>query len=118
MATFEKNEYKFPDEIESKEPEDTLEIEIEDDTPAEDRGRQPMPQEIVQELEADELEEYSEKAKERLKQYKKVWNDERREKDTARRLIGYLKKTAALKQPLKRAKKSTFQPCGTRLTAT
>jgi hypothetical protein len=85
MATFEKNEYKFPDEVESKEPEDSLEIEIEDDTPAEDRGRQPMPQEIVQELEADELEEYSEKAKERLKQYKKVWNDERREKDTARR---------------------------------
>jgi hypothetical protein len=44
-----------------------------------------MPKEIVQELEADELEEYSDKARERLKQYKKVWNDERREKDAARR---------------------------------
>ena len=84
MATFDKTEYKFPDEIDN-EAEDSLEIEIEDDTPAEDRGRQPMPQEIVQELEADELEEYSDKAKERLKQLKKVWNDERREKDAARR---------------------------------
>lgn len=84
MATLDKTEYKFPDEIDN-ETEDSLEIEIEDDTPAEDRGRQPMPQEIVQELEADELEEYSDKAKERLKQLKKVWNDERREKDAARR---------------------------------
>jgi hypothetical protein len=85
MATIDKTEYKFPDEIDGKESEDSLEIEIEDDTPAEDRGRQPMPKEIVQELEDDELEEYSEKAKERLKQYKKVWNDERREKDAAQR---------------------------------
>lgn len=84
MATIDKTEYKFPDEVDN-ETEDSLDIEIEDDTPAEDRGRQPMPQEIVQELEADELEEYSDKAKERLKQYKKVWNDERREKDAARR---------------------------------
>jgi hypothetical protein len=84
MATIDKTEYKFPDEVDN-ETEDSLDIEIEDDTPAEDRGRQPMPQEIVQELEADELEEYSDKAKERLKQLKKVWNDERREKDAARR---------------------------------
>jgi hypothetical protein len=85
MATIDKPEYKFPDEVDSQEAEDSLEIEIEDDTPAEDRGRQPMPKEIVQELEDDELEEYSDKAKERLKQLKKVWNDERREKDVARR---------------------------------
>jgi hypothetical protein len=85
MATFDKTEYKFPDEIDGKDAEDSLEIEIEDDTPPEDRGRQPMPKEIVQELEDDELEEYSDKAKERLKQLKKVWNDERREKDAAQR---------------------------------
>ena len=85
MATFDKTEYKFPDEVDGKEAEDSLEIEIEDDTPPEDRGRQPMPKEIVQELEDDELEEYSDKAKERLKQYKKVWNDERRAKDAAQR---------------------------------
>jgi hypothetical protein len=64
MATFDKTEYKFPDEIDN-EAENSLEIEIEDDTPPEDRGRQPMPKEIVQELEADELEEYSDKARER-----------------------------------------------------
>lgn len=57
------------------------EIEIEDDTPEADRGREPMPREIVEELEADELEEYSEKVKLRLKQMKKVWHDERREKE-------------------------------------
>ena len=84
MATIDKTEYKFPDEIDN-DTEDSLEIEIEDDTPPEDRGRQPMPQEIVQELEDDELEEYSDKARERLKQYKKVWNDERRAKDVAQR---------------------------------
>ena len=57
------------------------EIEVEDDTPPEDRGREPMPKEVVEELEADELEEYSEKVKTRLKQMKKVWHDERREKE-------------------------------------
>jgi hypothetical protein len=57
------------------------EIEVEDDTPEADRGRAPMPKEIVEELEADELEEYSDKVKTRLKQMKKVWHDERREKE-------------------------------------
>ena len=60
-------------------------IEVEDDTPEADRGREPMPQEIVDELEADELEEYSEKVKVRLKQMKKVWHDERREKERYQR---------------------------------
>ena len=62
-----------------------IEIEIEDDTPPEDRGRQPLPQELVKELEEDELEEYSDKVKTRLKQMKKVWHDERREKERALR---------------------------------
>jgi hypothetical protein len=61
------------------------EIEVEDDTPEADRGREPMPKEIVDELEADELEEYSEKVKLRLKQMKKVWHDERREKERLQR---------------------------------
>ena len=60
-------------------------IEIEDDTPEEDRGRSPLPKEIVEELEADELEEYSDKVKTRLKQMKKVWHDERRAKEEADR---------------------------------
>lgn len=60
-------------------------IEVEDDTPPEDRDRAPMPKEIVDELEADELEDYSEKVKVRLKQLKKVYHDERREKERVKR---------------------------------
>jgi hypothetical protein len=60
-------------------------IEVEDDTPEEDRGREPLPKEIVEELENDELGEYSEKVKTRLKQMKKVWHDERREKERYQR---------------------------------
>lgn len=77
MAEYE--EYKFPDEVEESTPE--IEIEIEDDTPEEDRGRQPMPKEIVDNLEHDELEEYDEGVKQKLKQLKKVWHDERRAKE-------------------------------------
>ena len=60
-----------------------VDIEVQDDTPEEDRGRTPLPKEIVEELEADELEEYSDKVKIRLKQMKKVWHDERRAKEAA-----------------------------------
>ena len=69
------------DAVETGKPE----IEVEDDTPEADRGREPMPKEIVDELEADELEDYSEKVKLRLKQMKKVWHDERREKERYQR---------------------------------
>jgi hypothetical protein len=86
-------EFEFPDEkelkeggkVEAKQDKDNLDFEIEDDTPEQDRGREPMPKELVQELEQDELEDYSEKVKTRLKQMKKVWHDERREKESALR---------------------------------
>lgn len=88
MAT-KPNDDDFDFEIENENtpvPEDNKpEIEVEDDTPPEDRGREPLPKEIVEELEADELEDYSEKVKVRLKQMKKVWHDERREKERALR---------------------------------
>jgi hypothetical protein len=85
-----KDEFKFPDEIEEAKAkggsvEDDFEIEVEDDTPEQDRGREPMPKEVVDELENDELEEYSDKVKIRLKQMKKVWHDERRAKEAAYR---------------------------------
>ena len=85
-----KVEFEFPDEKEAKgvpvtEEKETPDFEVEDDTPEEDRGREPLPKEIVEELDKDELEDYSEKVKIRLKQMKKVWHDERREKDQARR---------------------------------
>jgi hypothetical protein len=75
----------FQWEVEDEAVSTAPEIEVEDDTPEADRGREPMPQEIVDELEADELEEYSEKVKLRLKQMKKVWHDERREKERYQR---------------------------------
>jgi hypothetical protein len=78
MAEYE--EYKFPDEQDQSADLD-IEIEIEDDTPEEDRGRQPMPKNIVEDLERDELEEYDEGVKQKIKQLKKVWHDERRAKD-------------------------------------
>jgi hypothetical protein len=84
-------EFKFPDEKEEKADNaasakaDDVEFEIEDDTPEEDRGREPLPKQIVEELDQDDLEEYSEKVKIRLKQMKKVYHDERREKEQALR---------------------------------
>ena len=87
-------EFKFPDEIEAEAEQkaeadqdvtDDIQVEIEDDTPPEDRGRKPLPKEVVNELDNDDLEEYSEKVKKRLSQMKKVWHDERREKERALR---------------------------------
>jgi hypothetical protein len=90
MAEYEKDEFKFPDEIEEKPTEasveDQFEIEIVDDTPEEDRkNATPMPKEIVDELENDNLEEFAGEAKQKLLQMKKVWNDERRAKEAALR---------------------------------
>jgi hypothetical protein len=60
-----------------------LEIEIEDDTPPEDRGRKPSepPEEVTNE----ELENYSEKVKSRIKHFSKGYHDERRAKEAALR---------------------------------
>jgi hypothetical protein len=82
-------EFEFPDEIVKKGSikveDDDVDLVIEDDTPEPDRNRAPLPKELVNELEEDELEDYSEKVKVRLKQMKKVWHDERREKESALR---------------------------------
>ena len=88
MPEFENEEFKFPDEAVEKEPEakePEFEIEIEDDTPAQDRGREPMPKPLVEELEKDELDKYDDEVKTKLKQMRKVWHDERREKESALR---------------------------------
>jgi hypothetical protein len=86
------------------EMEDDFEIEVEDDTPEEDRGRAPMPEDIVKELDADdELENFS---KEKAKQLKKVWHDERRAKEAALRerdeAAGLLRRFAEENKTLKR----------------
>jgi len=72
-------------EPEPKQEDLDFEIEEEDDTPAQDRGREPLPEEVVKELENDNLEEYSSRVKERMAQLKKVWHDERRAKEAADR---------------------------------
>ena len=91
MAT---EEFKFPDEVESKkveekvdfevEGEGTPEIEVIDDTPAEDRGRKPMaepPKEVTDE----ELAKYDESVQKRIKHFTKGYHEERRAKETAER---------------------------------
>jgi len=78
-------EYKFPHEIDEAEESPEIVIEIDDDAPKEDRGRQPLPQTLVEELEKDELDNYDDAVKTKLKQMRKVWHDERREKETALR---------------------------------
>ena len=86
-------EFKFPDEIEDQKqsPQEEVkaeapqvEIEIEDDRPIEDqKNATPLPKEIVEEIDKDDLEEYSKEAKQRLLQMKKLINDERRAKEQA-----------------------------------
>ena len=83
MPELQLEEFKYPDEKESVE--DQIEIEIEDDTPPEDQNRKPLPKDIVEELEEDDLEAFTGEARQKLFQLKKVWNDERREKDAARK---------------------------------
>jgi hypothetical protein len=107
------DEFKFPDEVENTKIEATdestdVEIEIVDDTPPQDRGRDPLPKEIVEELDKDDLDEYSDKVKKRLSQMKKVWHDERRAKEAAARereeafrvAQAYLEENKQLKQKL------------------
>lgn len=83
---------EFEVELEGQEPESkgkpqeyNVDIEVEDDTPQEDRGRQPMPRELVDKLDQDELDQYDDEVKLKLKQMKKVYHDERREKERALR---------------------------------
>ena len=95
MPEFNNDDYKFPDEKISSEKKDDFQIEfegadgvsieIEDDTPEQDRNRSPMPKEIVDKLDKEELESYSSDVREKFKQAKKVYHDERREKEAALR---------------------------------
>jgi hypothetical protein len=88
MARFGQDEFKFPDEKEAEtkgKPVSTetgeLEIEIENDTPVEDRGRKaaPPPEDPTE----DELSSYDEKVQARIKKFTRGYHDERRAKEEA-----------------------------------
>ena len=72
-------------EPETEEASDKLEIEVSDDTPVEDQNRKNLPKELVNRLESDELADYDDKVKDKIYQLKKVWHDERREKERIQR---------------------------------
>jgi len=80
------DEFKFPDEIEDKkidieiEGDADVEIEIEDDTPPQDRGRKPLDREVADPTE-EEIESYSDKVKNRIKELTHARHDERRGKE-------------------------------------
>jgi hypothetical protein len=80
MAT----EFAFPDpdKMESSK-EDDFQVEVEDDTPAQDRGRKaaPPPEDPTDE----ELNSYDEKVQARIKKFTRGYHDERRAKETALR---------------------------------
>lgn len=68
-------------EVEVQEPN----FEIIDDTPEEDRGKEPLPKDESPEPSADELEDYSDKVKNRIGKLKKAYHDERRIKEAKER---------------------------------
>lgn len=99
--------YKFPDELDgddgdefgvtpvgeevqippkkaqkAQKPESNIEIEIEDDTPPEDRGRKPMAA-APEEVDEDELAAYDEKVQTRIRKFTRGYHDERRAKEEA-----------------------------------
>jgi hypothetical protein len=82
------DDYKLPHEQDSEEAtkaENEIEIEVFDDTPEEDRDKTPMPKEIVEKLDKDELMQYDEEVRQKMVQMRKVYHDERREKERALR---------------------------------
>ena len=94
-------EFEFPDEKEAKEnarkggamvdvedkieivEEDKPEIEVVDDTPEKDRGREPMKTPPPASLSDEELEKYDMSVQSRIKQVQKGYHDERRAKEAA-----------------------------------
>ena len=90
MANVQNEEFKFPDEQTVNtsnekveyEVEGATEVEVVDDTPADDRGRKPM-KEAPAEVTDDELEQYSDGVKKRIQHFSKGYHEERRAKEAA-----------------------------------
>jgi len=89
----EQTEFEFPDEKEAreakesavaeKESDNEVDVEVVDDTPEKDRGREAS--EPPSEVTEDELESYSDKVKKRIQHLSKGYHDERRAKESAAR---------------------------------
>ena len=86
-------EFEFPDEVEIKKASATaetadsdeveFEIEVENDVPPEDRNRKPVDKKVIDALEEEDLEKFNNDQNAALKEAKKVYHQERREKDAA-----------------------------------
>jgi hypothetical protein len=97
MAT-QSEEFQFPDEIENKPAasapaEEQYEIDVVDDTPAEDRGR-PALAEQVDDPTDDELAAYSKNVQDRIKKLTHKTHDERRRADALQRERDELERVA------------------------
>ena len=86
-------QYKFPDELDdektskvnvSVEDDGDVEVEVIDDTPIQDRGRRPLDREVEDPTD-DEIENYSDKVKGRIKELTHARHDERRAKESTMR---------------------------------
>lgn len=84
------DDFEFPDEKEEKakqkaqDSDDDFKVEIEDDTPEEDRGRKPLA-EPPEDPTDEELSSYDEKVQSRIKKFTRGYHDERRAKEAAER---------------------------------
>lgn len=100
------DQFKFPDEQDDVSTEvenetevkvtadaDEVEIEIVDDTPEHDRGRKPLDKEVADPTE-DEIDQYSEGVKKRIKELTHARHDERRAKEALAREKEELEKLA------------------------
>ena len=86
------SEFKFPDEqddvkvtTEDDQTDEQIIVDVEDNTPVEDRNKPPMDEKVKEDLYNDELEDYSTKVKKKLIQMKRLAHEERREKENALR---------------------------------
>lgn len=93
MAEIEKVEYEFPDEKEQATEEveqkaapvsEEQDIEVVDDTPEKDRGREPM-ETAPEDPSEDELQQYSESVRKRIQKFSRGYHDERRRAEAAMR---------------------------------
>jgi hypothetical protein len=82
--------FKFPDELddvkvvtENDKTDEEIIVDVEDNTPLEDRNKEPMEEKVKADLYNDELEDYSTKVKKKLIQMKRLAHEERREKENA-----------------------------------